>query len=113
MAWPVVARAQQAMPVVGFLRSASAVDSAHIVKAFRQGLQEAGFVEGQNVVIEFRWADNNLDRLPTLVEELTRLPVTLIVANTPSALAAEAAKTNIPIVFASGGDPRFAKPLLL
>lgn len=105
-AWPMVARGQQAaMPVVGFLRSASAVDSAHIVKAFRQGLQEAGFVEGQNVAIEFRWADNNLDRLPTLIEELTRVPVAVIVANTPSALAAEVAKTRIPIVFASGGDP--------
>ena len=104
--WPLVSRAQQsAMPVVGFLRSASAADSAHIVKAFRQGLQEAGFVERQNVAIEFRWADNDLDRLPALVEELTRLPVAVIVANTPSALAAEAAKTKIPIVFASGGDP--------
>jgi len=104
--WPRAAHAQQpTMPVVGFLRSASAVDSAHIVKAFRQGLQEAGFVEGQNVAIELRWADNNLDRLPALVEELTRLPVAVIVANTPSALAAEAANTKIPIVFATGGDP--------
>ena len=104
--WQCLARAQQPMlPVVGFLRSASAADSAHIVKAFRQGLQEAGFAEGQNVTIELRWADNKLDRLPALVEELTRLPVAVIVANTPSALAAEAAKTKIPIVFATGGDP--------
>jgi ABC-type uncharacterized transport system substrate-binding protein len=100
------ARAQRsAMPVVGFLRSASAADSAHIVKAFRQGLQEAGFVEGQNVAIEFRWADNKLDRLPALAEELIRLPAAVIVANTPSALAIKATKTKIPVVVTSGGDP--------
>lgn len=104
--WPRAAHPQQAMtPVVGFLRSASAADSSHIVKAFRRGLQEAGFVEGQNVAIEWRWADNKLDRLPALVSELTHLPVAVIVANTPSALAAEAAATKIPIVFATGGDP--------
>jgi putative ABC transport system substrate-binding protein len=104
-AWPFAARGQQAMPVIGFLRSASLTDSTHIVNAFRQGLQEAGFVEGQNVTIEFRWADNNLDRLPSLVGELIALRVAVIIANTPSALAAEAATTTIPIVFASGGDP--------
>ena len=104
-AMPLVAHAQQTLPVVGFLRSASAVDSAHVVTAFRQGLQEAGFVEGRNVAIEFRWADNKLDRLPALAEELARLPVAVIVANTPAALAAEAAKVQVPIVFASGADP--------
>ena len=103
--WPLAARAQPAKPVVGFLRSASVADSAHIVSAFRQGLGEAGFVEGQNVAIEFRWADNRLDRLPALVEELIRVPVSVLVANTPSALAAKAANTKIPIVFATGGDP--------
>src|SRR5215475_8266439 len=88
--WPLAAKAQQpAIPVVGFLRSASAADSEHVVKAFRQGLEEAGFVEGRNVAVEFRWADNKLDRLSALVEELARLPVGVIVANTPAALAAE------------------------
>jgi putative ABC transport system substrate-binding protein len=104
-ALPVAARAQQTMPVIGFLRSASLADSAHIVKAFHEGLQEAGFVEGRNVTIEFRWADNDLGRLPVLVAELIGKPVSIIVANTPAALAAKATKTTIPIVFASGGDP--------
>lgn len=103
--WPLAARPQSAMPVIGFLRSASLADSAHIVKAFREGLREAGFVEGQSVAIEFRSADNDLDRLPALVAELIRLPVAVIVANTPAALVAKAANTTIPIVFASGGDP--------
>jgi putative ABC transport system substrate-binding protein len=103
---PLAARAQQsAMPVIGFLRSASLADSAHIVSAFRQGLRDAGFVEGRNVAVEFRWADNRLDRLPALVAELIERRVAVIVANTPSALAAKAANTKIPIVFASGGDP--------
>jgi putative ABC transport system substrate-binding protein len=106
VSWPLSARAQQpAKPLVGFVRSTSAAESFHIVSAFRRGLEEAGFIDGQNVTIEFRWADNNLNRLPGLVDELTRLPVAVLVANTPSALAATATKTNVPIVFASGGDP--------
>ena len=75
-AWPLAAGAQQAsVPVVGFVRSTSAADSTHLVTAFRQGLKEAGFVEGQNVAVEYRWADNQLDRLPALVADLLRRPV--------------------------------------
>jgi putative ABC transport system substrate-binding protein len=104
-AWPFTTRAQQVMPVVGFVRTTSLADSGHFVSAFRQGLRDAGFIEGQNVTIEFRFAENQLDRLPGLLAELIRHPVTVIVANTPSALAAKAARTSIPVVFASGGDP--------
>jgi len=105
-AWPFAARAQQpTMPVVGFLRSATLADVPHWVAAFRQGLKEAGFVEGQNVAIEFRSADNQLDRLPALVADLIRQPVAVILGNTDAALAAKAATTTVPIVFASGSDP--------
>jgi putative tryptophan/tyrosine transport system substrate-binding protein len=105
-AWPLTARAQQpAMPVIGFLRSTSLADAAHLVDAFRQGLKETGFVEGQNVAIEYRSAEDQGDRLPVLVGDLVRRHVTLIVGNTPSVLAAKAATTTVPIVFASGDDP--------
>ena len=105
-AWPLAARAQQpAMPVVGFLRSTRPPTFADLVTAFRQGLKEAGFVEGQNVAIEYRSAENQTDRLPLLVADLLRRQVALIVGNTPSALAAKAATTTVPIVFATGGDP--------
>jgi ABC-type uncharacterized transport system substrate-binding protein len=105
-AWPLAARAQQpAMPTVGFLRSATLADVPHWVTAFRQGLKEAGFVEGQNVAIEYRSADNQPDRLPALVTDLIRQPVAVIVGNTPAALAAKAATTTVPIVFAGRGDP--------
>ena len=105
-AWPLAARAQQpSMPVVGFLRSTSSADSRNLVAVFRQGLREAGFVEGQDYAIEYRWADNQLDRLPSLVADLLRRPVAVIVGNTPSALAAKAATKTVPIVFATGGNP--------
>src|SRR5262245_8366872 len=105
-AWPLAARAQQpVMPVVGFLRSATLADVSRWVTAFRQGLKEAGFVEGQNVSIEYSSADNQPDRLPALVTDLIRQPVAVVVGNTDSALAAKAATTTIPIVFAGGSDP--------
>src|SRR5262249_18817189 len=104
--WSLVARAQQpAMPVIGFLRSTSLAVSTPMVMGFRQGLTAAGFTEGQNVAIESRYADNQLDRLPGLVAELIRLPVAVIVANIVAALAAKAATTTVPIVFATGSDP--------
>ena len=103
---PHAARAQQAsMPVIGFLRSASLVDVPYFVTAFRQGLKEAGFVEGQNVAIEFRSAENQPDRLPALVADLIGRPVAVIVGDNVSALAAKAATKTIPIIFAGGGDP--------
>jgi putative ABC transport system substrate-binding protein len=103
-AWPLAARAQQG-PVIGFLRSTLLADAAHLMAAFRQGLKEAGFIEGQNVVIEYRSAEDQAHRLPALVADLVRQQVALIVGNTPSALAAKAATTTVPIVFVTGGDP--------
>ena len=103
--WPLAARAQQAMPVVGFLRSTGAEGFEHLVAAFRKGLNEAGFIEGRNVAIEFHWADNRPDRLAALAADLVRRPVAVIFGNHIAALAAKAATTTVPIVFASGGDP--------
>jgi putative ABC transport system substrate-binding protein len=104
--WPLAARAQQpAMPVVGFLRSTSLANATDLVTAFRQGLKEAGFVEGQNVAIEFRSAEDQVDRLPALVADFIRRPVAVIVGNTPSARVAKAVTTTVPIVFSTGSDP--------
>src|SRR5215475_3771113 len=104
--WPFAAHAQQpVMPVIGFLRSTPAGPFANIVAAFRQGLSEAGYVEGKNVAIEQRWADNQIDRLPALVDELIRRPVNVIVANVLAALAAKNATTTLPILFVTGSDP--------
>ena len=104
--FPLAVRAQQPMPVIGFIRSTAAAGSAHFVTAFRQGLNEAGFVEGQNVAIEYRWADFQNDRLPGMAADLVRRKVNVIAAmTTPAALAAEAATTTIPIIFDTAGDP--------
>ncbi len=105
-AWPFGAQAQQtAMPVIGFLRSTSAADSTNFVTSFRQGLKETGFVEGKNVAIEYRYADNRLDRLSVLMGDLVRLPAAVIVVNGPAAQMAMDATTTVPIVFVTGADP--------
>jgi ABC-type uncharacterized transport system substrate-binding protein len=107
-AWPLAARAQQpAMPVVGFLSSRSPTESTAVVAAFRQGLREAGFVEGQNLAIAFRWAEGGYDRLPALAADLVALRVAVLLAagGPPSAHAAKAATSTIPIVFSAASDP--------
>ena len=104
-AWPLAARGQGPVPTVGFLRSTTEKGSEYLVAAFRQGLRQAGYVEGKNVAIEFHWGDDKRERLAELAADLVRRQVSLIVANTPAAVAAKRTTTTIPIVFVSGDDP--------
>jgi putative tryptophan/tyrosine transport system substrate-binding protein len=109
VAWPLAVRAQQqpALPVIGFLSSRSLVESTHLIAAFREGLRENGYLEGQHLQIEYRWAEGQYDRLPHLASDLVGRKVVAIATagNTPSAYAAKAATTDIPIVFVIGDDP--------
>ena len=105
-AWSRIGRAQQTMPVVGFLNGATSELYTKFLRQFRRGLNEMGFVEGQNVVVEYRWAENHYERLPELAAELVRRQVTVIAAtSTPAALAAKATNTKIPIIFTTASDP--------
>jgi putative tryptophan/tyrosine transport system substrate-binding protein len=106
-AWPLATRAESAMPVIGFLNSASSQPFANYVASFRAGLKTTGYVDGQNVVIEFRWAEGHYDRLPEMAADLVRRKVAVLVSTggSPSITAAKAATTTIPIVFTTGSDP--------
>src|SRR5262249_26195507 len=105
--WPLAARAQQpTMPVIGWLSAVSQAETAHMVGAFRRGLSEAGFVEGQSIAIDYRFADGRYDRLSAWAVEFVRRPVALVAAQAPpAAIAAKTASTTIPIVFVVGLDP--------
>src|SRR5690349_24519603 len=105
--WPLISRAQQPMPIIGFLNIGSPGPFTHLVAAFHRGLNEAGFFEGRNCLIEYRWAEGRYDRLPSMAAELIDKGVAVIVATGGEnvALAAKAASDTIPIVYAGGGDP--------
>src|SRR5262249_17451663 len=107
IAWPFIARAQKPMtPVIGFINAASAQNYTRQLAAFHKGLAETGYVNGQNVLIEYRWADDRNERLPGMAADLVRREVAVIAAtSTPASIAAKAATTSIPIVFETGGDP--------
>jgi putative ABC transport system substrate-binding protein len=102
---PFAARAQSAMPVIGFLGTETPDRFTNRVRAFRQGLSDTGYVEGQNVAVEYLWAESQNDRLPALAADLVRRQVTVIVANGPAAVAAKLATKTVPIVFFSGATP--------
>ena len=106
-AWPLAARAQQPMPIIGYLSTRSLSEAKYVTDAFTQGLNENGYVEGRNLAIEFRWADLQYDRLPALASDLARRQVAVIAAvgGSHSGLAAKAVTSTIPIVFVSAGDP--------
>src|SRR5512139_723905 len=105
--WPLAARAQKVLPTIGFLNTASADAFGHRLRGFQRGLKEIGFVEGENVAVEYRWAENRLDRVTALAADLVRRRVSVIVTGTSPAtsLAAKAATTTIPVVFVVSGDP--------
>ena len=104
-AWSIVARAQSSMPMIGFLNTGSSQSLTHFAAAFRAGLNETGYVDRQNVAIEYRWAEGHYDRLPAMASELIGRRVAVIAANSPGAVAAMKLTKTVPIVFSTGSDP--------